>query len=83
MPLGPVDSLDVENVMVLHERNCSFCFRAVRTLPGPDEVVEWFFAWISRSRRLWKDAEAAIESATTFLYEAAVMILVRRITRYP
>src|ERR671911_1965595 len=36
-------------------------------------VVERFFAWISRNRRLWKDAEATIESATAFLYAAAVM----------
>jgi len=41
-----------------------------------------FFAWISRNRRLWKDAEATIESATAFLYAAAVMILVRRIARH-
>ena len=39
-------------------------------------VVERFFAWISRNCRLWKDAEAAIGSATAFLYAAAVMILV-------
>lgn len=44
-------------------------------------VVERFFAWISRNRRLWKDAEATIESATAFFYAAAVMILVRRIAR--
>lgn len=44
-------------------------------------VVEPFFAWISRNRRLWKDAEATIESATAFLYAAAVMILVRRVAR--
>ena len=44
-------------------------------------VVERFFAWIGRNRRLWKDPEATIESATAFLYAAAVMILVRRIAR--
>jgi putative transposase len=44
-------------------------------------VVERFFAWINRNRRLWKDAEATIESATAFLYAAAVMILIRRIAR--
>lgn len=44
-------------------------------------VVERFFAWISRNRRLWKDAEATIASATAFLYAAAVMILTRRIAR--
>jgi putative transposase len=44
-------------------------------------VVERFFAWISRNRRLWKDAEATIASAIAFLYAAAVMILVRRLAR--
>jgi transposase len=44
-------------------------------------VVERFFAWISRNRRLWKDAEATIGSATAFLYAAAVLILVRRLAR--
>ena len=41
-------------------------------------VVERFFAWISR-RRLWKDAEATIASAKTFLYAASVMLLLHRI----
>jgi len=37
--------------------------------------------WISRNRRLWRDAEATIHSATAFLYAAAVMILVRRLAQ--
>lgn len=44
-------------------------------------VVERFFAWINRNRRLWKDAEATITSATAFLYAAAAMLLIRRIAR--
>jgi transposase len=44
-------------------------------------VVERFFAWIGRNRRLWKDAEATIGSATAYLYAAAVMNLVKRIAR--
>jgi putative transposase len=44
-------------------------------------VVERFFAWIGRNRRLAKDFEATIESARAFLYAASVMLLVRRITR--
>lgn len=44
-------------------------------------VVERFFAWINRNRRLWKDAEATIASATAFLYAASAMILIRRIAR--
>ena len=42
-------------------------------------VVERFFAWIGRNRRLAKDFEATIDSARTFLYAASVMLLVRRI----
>ncbi len=44
-------------------------------------VVERFFAWINRNRRLAKDFEATIASARAFLYAAAVMLLVRRIAR--
>jgi transposase len=42
-------------------------------------VVERFFAWIGRNRRLAKDFEATIGSARAFLYAASVMLLVRRI----
>lgn len=44
-------------------------------------VVERFFAWIGRNRRLAKDIEATIDSARAFLYAAAVMLLIRRIAR--
>jgi len=44
-------------------------------------LVERFFAWISRNRRLAKDFEATIESARAFLYADSVMLLVRRIAR--
>ena len=39
-------------------------------------VVERFFAWIGRNRRLAKDFEATIDSARAFLYAASVMLLV-------
>jgi transposase len=42
-------------------------------------VVERFFAWIGRNRRLAKDFEANIGSARAFLYAASVMLFVRRI----
>jgi putative transposase len=45
-------------------------------------VVERFFAWISRNRRLWKDLESTIKSAKAFLYAASIMMLVRRIARH-
>jgi transposase len=45
-------------------------------------VVERTFAWINRNRRLAKDFEHTIRSATAFLYAAAALILVRRLGRY-
>jgi transposase len=44
-------------------------------------VVERFFAWINRNRRLAEDFEARIDSARAFLYAASIMLLVRRIAR--
>jgi putative transposase len=44
-------------------------------------VVERFFAWIGRYRRLAKDFEATITSAEAFLYAASVMLLTRRLAR--
>src|SRR4051812_32670340 len=44
-------------------------------------VVERFFAWINRNRRLAKDVEATIASAGAFLYAASVMLLTRRLAR--
>jgi len=44
-------------------------------------VVERFFAWINRNRRLAKDFEATIASAQTFLYAASVMLLTRRLAK--
>ena len=45
-------------------------------------AVERTFAWINRNRRLAKDFEHTIRSATAFLYAAAALILVRRLGRY-
>lgn len=42
-------------------------------------VVERFFAWISRNRRLWKDPEAMLASAKAFLYAASVMMTFPRL----
>jgi transposase len=44
-------------------------------------VVERFFAWIGRNRRLAKDFEATIASAEAFLYAASTMLLLRRLAR--
>jgi transposase len=44
-------------------------------------VVERFFAWINRNRRLAKDFEASISSAEAFFYAASAMLLIRRIGR--
>jgi transposase len=44
-------------------------------------VVERTFAWLGRNRRLAKDFEATIASATAFLYAASAMLLTRRLAR--
>ena len=44
-------------------------------------VVERCFAWLGRNRRLAKDFEATIASATAFLYAASAMLLARRLAR--
>ena len=44
-------------------------------------VVERFFAWINRNRRLAKDFEPTIELVRAILYAASVMLLARRIAR--
>jgi putative transposase len=44
-------------------------------------VVERFFAWIGRNRRLAKDFEATTDTARAFLYAASVMLLLRWLAR--
>ena len=44
-------------------------------------VVERFLAWLGRNRRLAKDFEGTLESATAFLYAASVLLLTRRLAR--
>ena len=44
-------------------------------------VVEPFFAWIGRNRRLAKDFQATIASAEAFLYAASVMLPTRQLAR--
>ena len=44
-------------------------------------VVERFFARLGRNRRLAKDVEATIASATAFLSAASAMLLIRRLAR--
>ena len=44
-------------------------------------VVERTIAWLNRNRRLAKDFEASIESATSWLYIASVKLLGRRLAR--
>jgi putative transposase len=42
-------------------------------------VVERTFAWLNRNRRLAKDFERTIESATAWLYLASAQLITRRI----
>jgi putative transposase len=44
-------------------------------------VVERSFAWLNRNRRLAKDFEHTIASATAWLFMASVQMLARRIAR--
>ena len=65
----------------------SIAVQIVRKIPGqvgfevhPRRwVVERCFACLNRNRRLAKDFEATIASATAFLYAASTMMLVRRL----
>jgi transposase len=43
-------------------------------------VVERTLAWLNRNRRLAKDFEATLASATTWIYIASVNLLIRRMT---
>ncbi len=43
--------------------------------------VERTLAWLGRNRRLAKDFEATIASATAFLYAASALLLTRRLAR--
>jgi len=45
-------------------------------------VVERTFAWLNRNRRLAKDFEQTVQSATAFLYAASAMMVIRRLARY-
>ena len=44
-------------------------------------VVERFFAWINRNRRLAKDVEATNAPTEAFLYAASAILLLRRLPR--
>ncbi len=44
-------------------------------------VVERTFAWLNRNRRLAKDFENSIDSATAWLFMASVQLLTRRIAK--
>ena len=50
-------------------------------VPARRWVVERFFAWINRNRRLAEDVEATIASAEAFLYAASAILLFRRLAR--
>ena len=44
-------------------------------------VVERFYAWIDRYRRLAKDLEATLESVEAFLYAASSVIQLQGLAR--
>ena len=45
-------------------------------------VVERTLAWLNRNRRLAKDFETTIESATAWIFLASTQLMVRRLARY-
>ncbi|MDE2344767.1 MAG: transposase, partial [Betaproteobacteria bacterium] len=45
-------------------------------------VIERTFAWLSRCRRLAKDFEATVTSATAWLFLAHIRLLTRKIARH-
>ena len=45
-------------------------------------IVERTFGWLGRCRRLAKDWEKSLESATAFAHIASISMLTRRIARY-
>ena len=45
-------------------------------------VVECTYAWLGRNRRLAKDFERTIESATVWLYLASIQLMTRRIASF-
>ncbi len=45
-------------------------------------VVERTFAWLGRNRRLARDFERTIQSATAWLYMASTQLLLRRIASH-
>ena len=69
----------------------SIVIQVVRGIPGQAGfevhprrcVVERCFAWLNRNRRLAKDFEATIVSASAFLYAASAMVLIRRLALSP
>jgi transposase len=42
-------------------------------------VVQRTLAWLNRNRRLAKDFEATLTSATTWIYIASINLLIRRL----
>jgi len=44
-------------------------------------MVERFFAWINRNRRLTKDFGGTVSSAEVFLYAASSILLARRLAQ--
>jgi hypothetical protein len=43
--------------------------------------VERSFAWLNRSRRLWRVCEVVLETISAMTYAASVFLLMRRIAR--
>jgi transposase len=71
--VGNATSVDVQIVAGLPTRPTSSSTRVAG--------VERTFAWLGCNRRLAKDFDATIPSATAFLYAASAMLITRRLAR--
>ena len=72
--MAKASSVTIE-IIRKHDNQVGFAVHARRW------VVERFFAWINRNRRLAKDVEHTIASAEAFLYAASAIVLLRRLAR--
>ncbi len=77
---------DLQNVTRLTDLSCTPPYKRSDTAKSFEIlprrwVVERTLAWLSRNRRLAKDFEQTIASATAWLFIASIQLFTRRIAR--
>ena len=73
------DTIGLPVGMIVHPATCRTAMAHRFVLLPRSWVVERTFAWLSRNRRLAKDFEATVESASTWLYITIVKLMIRRL----